>query len=73
MNANPLPTPSKLPIEFSDGTVEFDLAGPPSQHVAFKNATLRVWKKVNGEWRVAAAFVRPQDLPIDLTAATTTK
>jgi ketosteroid isomerase-like protein len=62
-----------LAYEFSSGTAEFDQAGPPSQHVAFKTATLRVWKKVNGEWRIAAAFVRPQDLPIDLTAATTTK
>ena len=62
-----------LAYEFSYGTAEFDLAGPPSQHVAFKGAYLRVWKKVNGEWKIAAAFVRPLDLPIDLTAATTAK
>ena len=62
-----------LAYEFSYGTLEFDLAGPPSQHVAFKTASLRVWKKVNGEWKIAAALVRPLDLPIDLTAATTAK
>jgi ketosteroid isomerase-like protein len=62
-----------LAYEFSYETVDYDLAGPPSQHVAFKAGLLRVWKKVNGEWKMAAAFARPVDLPINLTAATSAK
>ena len=55
-----------LAYEFSYGTVDYDLAGPPSQHVAFRTGLLRVWKKVNGDWRIAALFVRPLDAPFDL-------
>jgi hypothetical protein len=62
-----------LAYEFSYGTVDFDLAGPPLQHVAFRTGLLRVWKKVEGEWRIAAVFVRPLDLPIGLSAKTTAK
>jgi hypothetical protein len=56
-----------LAYEFSYGTVDYDLAGPPSQHVAFQTGLLRVWKKVDGEWRVAATFVRPLDAPFETT------
>jgi hypothetical protein len=62
-----------LAYEFSYGTVDFDLAGPPSQHVSVRTGQLRVWKKVHGEWRIAAFFRRPLDLPFDLSAATTAK
>jgi len=62
-----------LAYEFSYGTVEYDLAGPTPQHVAFKIALLRAWKKVNGEWKVAALFARPLDDPSDSSAATTAK
>jgi hypothetical protein len=54
-----------LACEFSYGTVDYDLAGPSSQHVAFRTGLLRVWK-VNGDWRIAALFVRPLDAPFDL-------
>jgi ketosteroid isomerase-like protein len=54
-----------LAYEFSYGTLDYDLAGPPSQHVAFRTGLLRVWKKVNGEWRIAALFVRPLDVPFE--------
>jgi len=62
-----------MAYEFSSGSLEYDLAGSPVKHVAFKTASLRVWKKVNGEWKVAAFFARPLDLPFDQTAVTTTK
>jgi ketosteroid isomerase-like protein len=46
--------------EFSYGTLEYDLE---TQHVSFDYATLRVWKKVNGQWKLAAEFRRPLDTP----------
>jgi hypothetical protein len=48
--------------EFSTGTLEFDLEGS-SEHLKFETGTLRVWKKEDGQWKVAASFIRPLDLP----------
>jgi ketosteroid isomerase-like protein len=62
-----------LAYEFSYGTVEYDLAGPPQKHRAFKTGMLRVWKKVDGEWKVAAMFARPLDTPFDHSADDTAK
>jgi ketosteroid isomerase-like protein len=62
-----------LAYEFSYGTLDYDLTGPPQQHVAAKTALLRVWKKVGGDWKIAAFFARPLDLPFEQAAATTTK
>jgi ketosteroid isomerase-like protein len=53
-----------LAYEFSYGNVEYDLAGPPQTHRAFKTGVLRVWKKIDGQWKVAAMFARPLDTPI---------
>jgi hypothetical protein len=50
-----------LAYEFSYVTLDFDLPGPPPHHVGFKTGLLRVWKKVNGDWNVAASFARPLD------------
>lgn len=50
-----------LAYEFSYSTLEYDLPGPPPHHVAFKTGLLRVWKKVNGDWNLAAVFARPLD------------
>ncbi len=50
-----------LAYEFSYENLEFDLPGPPMHHVGFKVGLLRVWKKVNGDWNVAALFARPLD------------
>jgi len=47
--------------EFSYGTLDYDLDTTPSRHVSTERATLRVWKKVDGKWKVAAAFRRPLD------------
>lgn len=62
-----------LAYEFSYGTLDYDLAGPPSQHIALKTGLLRVWKKVDDEWKIAAQFSRPLDLPLDHSTVTTTK
>jgi ketosteroid isomerase-like protein len=48
---------------FSHGTLEYYLDETPVRHVAFERATLMVWKKVNGQWKVAALFTRPLDRP----------
>jgi ketosteroid isomerase-like protein len=56
-----------LGYEYSLGSVEFD-EGTPPQHVAFETGMLRVWKKVDGQWRIAATFVRPLDIPFDDSA-----
>jgi ketosteroid isomerase-like protein len=49
--------------EFSYGTLEHDLDETPARHVSFETARLAVWKKVNGQWQVAASFQRPLDVP----------
>jgi ketosteroid isomerase-like protein len=49
--------------EFSYGTLEYDLDESPVRHVSFETARLAVWKKVNGQWEVAASFQRPLDVP----------
>jgi ketosteroid isomerase-like protein len=51
-----------LAYEFSNFSLSYDL-NDTTQHVAFTGSVLRVWKKVNGQWRVAAAFLRPHDVP----------
>jgi len=53
--------------EFSYGTVEYDVDETPSRHVSFETGILRVWKKMDGEWKVAATFARPLDVPFDHT------
>ena len=42
--------------EFSKARLEFDEGG---KHSAFDTYIMRVWKKVNGNWRIAAMMVRP--------------
>jgi hypothetical protein len=49
--------------EFSYGKLEYDLDESPVRHVGFETARLDVWKKVNGQWKVAASFQRPLDQP----------
>jgi hypothetical protein len=52
-----------LAWEYSIGTLEYDLDDGSSKHEKFDTGTLRVWKKEGGSWKVAAAFVRPIDVP----------
>ena len=49
--------------EFSYGTLDYDLDSTPARHVTIKQGILRVWKKEGGQWKIAASFIRPLDLP----------
>ena len=49
--------------EFSNIHTEYDSDQKPPQHKSFDAGMLRVWKKVNSEWRAAATFARPVDVP----------
>jgi ketosteroid isomerase-like protein len=49
--------------EYSINHTEYDVDAAPVQHKSFDLGMLRVWKNVNGEWRVAALFSRPLDVP----------
>ena len=49
--------------EFSYVHTEYDSDEPPAGHMSFDAGMLRVWKKVNGEWKAAAIFARPVDVP----------
>jgi ketosteroid isomerase-like protein len=51
--------------EYSLGSLDYDLDGPPPRHVSFEQGILRVWKKVGGQWKVAASFIRPLDVPFE--------
>ena len=62
-----------LAYEFSYGTLEYDQVATPPKHMAFKVGLLRVWKKVNGEWKMAATFARPLDIPFEKNVASTAK
>ena len=47
-----------MAYEYSDFTMSYDLADT-KEHQVFDGSLLRVWKKVDGEWRIAATFARP--------------
>ncbi len=49
--------------EFSYIHTEYDSDGAPASHKSFDAGLLRVWKKEKGEWRAAAMFARPMDVP----------
>jgi ketosteroid isomerase-like protein len=51
-----------MAYEFSNFTLSYDVADT-GQHRSFPGSLLRVWKKVNGQWEVAATFMRPHDVP----------
>jgi len=46
-----------LAYEYSKFTLEFAIEA--GKHVKFDGGLLRVWQKQNGEWKQAAAFMRP--------------
>ncbi len=49
--------------DFSYSTLEYDIDETPARHVSFETGILRVWKKLDGQWKVAAVFMRPLDRP----------
>jgi ketosteroid isomerase-like protein len=46
-----------LAYEYGKYNLQFDLKS--GEHVGFDGGVLRVWQKQNGEWKMAATFVRP--------------
>ncbi len=50
-----------LAYEYSKGTLDFDIKS--GEHFHADTGLLRVWQKEDGQWKVAAQFVRPYDLP----------
>jgi ketosteroid isomerase-like protein len=51
-----------MAYEFSNFTLSWDIADT-KEHVKFTGSALRVWKKVDAKWQVAAVFQRPHDVP----------
>jgi ketosteroid isomerase-like protein len=51
-----------MAYEFFNFTLSYDRADA-KQHTSFTGSGLRVWKKVGGQWQVAAAFMRPDNVP----------
>ena len=51
-----------MAYEFSNFTLSWDDADTKKQ-TKFTGSALRVWKKVDGTWQVAAGFQRPHDVP----------
>ena len=49
--------------EFSIGHTEYDVDETPVRHKSFDTGQLRVWRNVRGQWKVAARFSRPLDVP----------
>ena len=49
-----------LAYDFTNFTMSFDVAGT-NEHVSVKGSALRVWKKIDGRWRIEAWFMRPYD------------
>lgn len=45
---------------YSTGTLDYDV---DQGHVSFERAELTVLKKIDGQWKVAAMFARPMDVP----------
>jgi ketosteroid isomerase-like protein len=51
-----------MAYEFSNFTLSWEIANT-KEHTQFTGSALRVWKKVDGKWQVAASFLRPHDAP----------
>jgi ketosteroid isomerase-like protein len=50
----------QMAYDYSTFHLSFDLK---KEHRELDGSSLRVWKKVNGEWKVAAMFARPNGDP----------
>jgi ketosteroid isomerase-like protein len=57
-----------MAYEYSCGKLEFDTGDEPAGHIVIQQGIVRVWKKLNGEWKVVVAFIRPLDQPFDHSA-----
>ena len=50
-----------MAYEFGYGDLSWDT--PEKKHISFEASYLRVWRKINGEWKVEVSFARPNDQP----------
>jgi len=50
-----------MAYEYSKGTLEYDIKS--GAHIKFDTGALTVWQKEDGQWKIAAQFVRPYDTP----------
>jgi len=57
-----------MAYEVSYGKLQYDVDATPVRRVVLDFCLLRVWKKVGREWKVAALFNRPLDLPFQMPA-----
>lgn len=48
-----------MAYEFGYGDLSWDT--PEKKHISFEASYLRVWRKINGEWKVEVSFARPND------------
>ena len=46
-----------MAYEFGFGDLSWDT--PDKKHISFENTYLRVWRKLQGEWKVEVLFARP--------------
>jgi ketosteroid isomerase-like protein len=49
-----------MAYDFTNFTLSYDLADT-KEHASFQGSALRVWKKLDGQWRAVAWFARPYD------------
>ena len=50
-----------MAYEFGYGDLSWDT--PEKKHISFEASYLRVWRKINGEWKVEVSFARPNNQP----------
>jgi len=48
-----------MAYEFGDFTIGYD--APDKKRTSFNGSYLRVWRKIDGEWKVDASFARPNE------------
>lgn len=46
-----------MAYEFGNFVLAYDTAA--GEHISFEGLCLRIWQKVQGEWFIAASFMRP--------------
>lgn len=51
-----------LAYEYSEEVEDFDLKSGEHVH-SHQRGLLTVWQKENGQWKIAAEFIRPYDAP----------
>ena len=50
-------------MAYEFGTANLSWDTPDQKHVAFESSYLRVWRKLDGQWKVDVFFARPNEEP----------